>query len=268
MTTKYRLTNDNRELSEKVIGDLTEYVELKEADIKEKYVNMSHSLADEMVMVKKMIEKYPDLDLDGILERDYLTFTEALLILHGLCPPTGFDIRRVSEEIVGYYDYPPLLGKYKFKENKIYTQLLHAITAGNVSKEYGLKSDPEGGFCTEQFIPWAIGKGFIEDIKDIEDIKKKSKTANINTTHNRERESIADHNKKVTLSEFEKWTPVFGKSKNADAFTKDLTAWTKLKLKLKPLLKEGDAGNQVMPKKETIAQYIRDDIKTKFQLHK
>jgi len=102
----------------------------------------------------------PGINLDIILERDHLTFTEALLILHGLYPTPGLDINQAPDPSL--FDYSLLLDYFQVNSRE-YRQLLSAIQAGKGSTRHGIKSDSENGVYTESFIPWAIDKGFIEE---------------------------------------------------------------------------------------------------------
>jgi hypothetical protein len=261
VTTKYQFTNKSIRLGQNLITDLTKYLKAKEHEYKDRLdsYNVEHSLLTLEVTIDYLKEYQHDSenkDINNILSRDYLTFTEALLILHGLHPSDCFDIKQTQKldtwgNVENISNFSLLLD-YFVDNSEVYTTLSAAITAGKESKNYGIQSDSKDGVYTEQFISWTIDKGFIESTDS------KSNTGNISAYYNQERASIAEHNKKVTLEEFENWTPALGSPKSPNAFVNDSTAFSKLKLQLRLLLKEDDVGNRIMPTKDTIAQYIRD----------
>jgi len=266
MTSEYQFTNKSIQLGQNLVTDLTKYLKAKEYEYKDRLdsCNVEHSLLTLEVTIDYLKEYQHDSenkDINNILSRDYLTFTEALLILHGLHPSDCFDIKQTQKldtwgNVENISNFSLLLD-YFVDSSEVYTTLSAAITAGKESKNHGIQSDSKDGVYTEQFISWAINKGFIESTVS------KSNTGNISAYYNQERASIAEHNKKVTLEEYRSWTPALGGSKNPNAFVKDTVAFNKLQLKLKLLLKEDIYSNQTMPSEGTIAQYIRNDTNSR-----
>lgn len=260
MTRKYRFTDKSLQLGNGLIQDLGRFVDARRRECKRRpdseYV--MHLLLS-LEVVFSSIQDYHsnglNQNLDDILDRDYLTFTEVLLLLHGLYPRYCFDLKTTSElDGADIYDHMFILNYFE-GQSKVYADLSSAISAGKSSSKYGIQSDSKDGVYTEQFILWAINKGFIENTYthtqyDIGNITK----------YNDDKKSISEHNIKVTLEAYENWNPALGSSKNPNAFVNDSTAFNKLKPQLKLLLKEDEAGNQIMPTKGTIAQYIRDTI--------
>ena len=189
--------------------------------------------------------------LNSFLTDDVLSIDEALFCILGLnitSKPHNFSILNLNK-----HKNNKALDSVISNTNE-YRKLTKAIIA---EESAGLPLVKSQYIYTKQFISWAIDKGFIEETNN------KSNTGNIVTSHNQERDLIADHNIKVSLEEYEAWIPIHGKSKNPSAFTNNSIAWSKLEARLKPLLNEDDAGNRVMPEKSTIAQYIRNDINSK-----
>ena len=267
MTTEYRFTSKSTELGSNLVYELNKFIKLKNKECKDHFnsANIMNSLVTLEVRVEQIHEyqnNKDNLSLNTILNRDYLTFTEALLLAYGLYPPSHcFNLKQEPEldargNNISGIDHILLLNYFK-DNSEVYAMLSNAITAGKDSNKHGIQSDSKDGVYTEQFLPWAIDKGFIENTND------KPDTGNIGIYHNHGRSLIADHNKKVALEEYENWVPTTGGSKNPNAFVNDSTTWAKLESKLKSLLKEDVNGNQLAPSKNTISQYIRDDINSK-----
>ncbi len=262
MTTKYKFTDKSLGLGKRLTRDLSKFIDARNLECKHKQdseyiMHLLISLEAAFSSILEYSRNNLNQSLDDILGRDYLTFTEALFILHGFYPSLCIDLKQDQEsDDIDTYDHTFLLNYFE-GESKTYTDLLSAIAAGKESNKHGIQSDSKDGVYIEQFIFWAIDKGFIEETGN------KSDTGNIDTHYNQERNLIANHNKEVALEAYEAWIPALGASRNASAFVNDSIAWAKLELKLEPLLKEDDAGNRVMPREGVIAQYIRDDINSK-----
>jgi len=225
----YKLVNEDT--GNRTVDKLNLYADIYKStnDISKEKID---ALMDEIVVIEHFQDASPDRSLNEYLKYDYLTVKEAVFCLLGLNP-------NIVDVIKGELIYQAL------SETKEFRYLMRAEGDDFISES-------NGKVFTKGFITWALNKGFIESTVS------KSNTGNISAYYNQERASIAEHNKKVTLEEYRSWTPALGGSKNPNAFVNDSTAFSKLKLQLRLLLKEDKAGNRIMPTKDTIAQYIRD----------
>jgi len=225
----YKLVNEDT--GNRTVDKLNLYANIYKStnDISKEKID---ALMDEIVVIEHFQDASPDRSLNEYLKYDYLTVKEAVFCLLGLNP-------NIVDVIKGELIYQAL------SETKEFRYLMRAEGDDFISES-------NGKVFTKGFITWALNKGFIESTVS------KSNTGNISAYYNQERASIAEHNKKVTLEEYRSWTPALGGSKNPNAFVNDSTAFSKLKLQLRLLLKEDKAGNRIMPTKDTIAQYIRD----------
>jgi hypothetical protein len=230
----YKLVNEDT--GNRTVDKLNLYADICKStnDISKEKID---ALMDEIVVIEHFQDISPDKSLNEYLKYDYLTVKEAVFCLLGLDP-------NIVDVIKGELIYQAL------SETKEFRYLMRA-------EGDGFMSESNGKVFTKGFITWALDKGFIENTNST------SNTGNINTHHNQERALIAEYNKKVTLGEYGSWVPVLGGSKNPSVFVKDTVAFNKLQSKLKLLLKEDVYGNQTMPSKGTIAQYIRDDINSR-----
>ena len=230
----YKLVNEDT--GNRTVDKLNLYANIYKStnDISKEKID---ALMDEIVVIEHFQDASPDRSLNEYLKYDYLTVKEAVFCLLGLNP-------NIVDVIKGELIYQAL------SETKEFRYLMRAEGDDFISES-------NGKVFTKGVITWALNRGFREKTNNT------SNTGNINTHHNQERASIAEHNKKVTLEEYRSWTPALGGSKNPSAFVKDTVAFNKLQLKLKLLLKEDIYGNQTMPSKGTIAQYIRNDTNSR-----
>ena len=166
MTTKYKFTDKSLKLGKRLILGLSKFIDARNLECKHKHDNehIMHLLISLEAAFSEIFE-YSGNDLnqtlDSLLNRDYLTFTEALFILHGFYPSSCIDLKKNQEsDDMDTYDHTFLLNYFK-DESETYTDLLSAIAAGKESDKHGIQSDSKDGVYTEQFILWAIDKGFV-----------------------------------------------------------------------------------------------------------
>ncbi len=172
MTAKYQFTDKSIKLSQDLVSGLYIYIftknhECKNSHNSERITHLLISLEAAFLLIQEYRQNDLEQSLDDILEREYLTFTEALFILYGLYPSHCFDLRQIRElDDMDGYNHTFLLSYFE-TNSKVYAKLSSAITAGKESTKHGIQSDSKGGVYTEQFIPWAIDKKFIEKtVKD------------------------------------------------------------------------------------------------------
>ena len=114
-------------------------------------------------VIKKYQQDNLDDELNSFITDDYLTSTEAALLLNGLNPAAGNDIDSDSEGIPRggddcSYD---ILHDYLYENTKEFRQLAKAVKARD---GFAFDEGSDVLIYTEAFIPWAIEKGFIKEV--------------------------------------------------------------------------------------------------------
>jgi hypothetical protein len=169
--TRYKLINEG--YGKTLINELAAHLEVKE-NIYKKHGDVEydrcplHYFKGAIYIIKKYQLDNPSEGLNNFISDEYLTLTEATLLLNGLNPAAGNDIDSEDELVPRggddcSYD---ILSDYLYENNKEYRQLSKAVKAKD---GFATEENSEILIYTEAFIPWAIGKGFIEEINNVDD---------------------------------------------------------------------------------------------------
>ena len=265
---KYKLINENR--GEEIIQLLYDYTNSLLSDVfsmpnelnlvGDNYDSLEEELMDvyenNLANVEQCNSHQSISQLNSFLTDDVLSVNEALFCILGLniaLIPYNFSILSLNNS-----KNSQALNSVISNTNE-YRKLTKSIIA---KKHTGLALVENRYINTEQFISWAQSKGFIELID------YQPNPGNI-SKYNKDRALIKDHNDQVIREEFEKWQAPPGKSKNANLFANNATAYNNLKPKLKPLTTSNTNGTPKTLSKTQIANCIRNQphIK-KFNLRK
>jgi hypothetical protein len=181
MTSKYRFTDKSLKLGKGLIQGLVKFIDARKLECKSHHDNerIMHLLISLEAVFSEILDYYNNSlnqNLDDILDHDHLSFTEALLLLHGLYPSQCFDLKTTPEsDDIDIYNHTFILNYFEGK-SKVYADLSRAIIAGKESSQYGIQSDSKDGVYTEQFISWATNKGFIEHVDSQGKVSKDKET--------------------------------------------------------------------------------------------
>ena len=168
---RYKLINEGR--GTQLIKELEEHLENKQKSF-DKHGDVwldrcpLYYFKGAIYIIKKYQQDNLNDELNSFINNEYLTSTEATLLLNGLNPAAGNDIDSDVESIPRggddcSYD---ILHDYLHENNKEFMQLSRAVKAKD---GFATEENSEILIYTEAFIPWAIGKGFIEEINNVDD---------------------------------------------------------------------------------------------------
>lgn len=107
-------------------------------------------------------------DLNNFIHDEFLTLTEAYLLLNGLNPSDGknVDFEHELRPRGGDHCSYDILHDYLYENNKEFRQLSKAVEARD---GFAFEEDSNVLIYTEAFIPWAIEKGFIKEVGGTDD---------------------------------------------------------------------------------------------------
>ena len=181
---QYKLVNENRgdeiiTMLEKIlVGDIFKKLDkapkpLTKIILKTKNGKEFKSYKESVALIKKLHHKQPNLALNHYLADNYLSFDEAVFCILGLNPRT-----------VGAMSNNPRVINKKMKGVILQRFILETAEGRGLSKalrveeQSGFISDEEDKVYTDEFISWAIKKGFIEEIVDSKSKQKTSTNPN------------------------------------------------------------------------------------------
>ena len=167
---RYKLINEG--CGQLLIDQLDKHLEAKE----EKTNKGFHDERDQcplqyfesaIYIIKKHQQCNLNDELNNYIADEYLTSTEAALLLNGLNPAAGSVIDSDIEGMPRGGDHCSydILHDYLYDNNKEFRQLSKAAMAKD---GFAFEEGSDILIYTEAFIPWAIKKGFIEEINDID----------------------------------------------------------------------------------------------------
>ena len=176
---QYKLVNENRgdeiiTMLEKIlVSDIFNKLDktpkiLTKIILKTRNGKEFKSYKESVELIKELHHKQPNLALNHYLADNYLSFDEAVLCILGLNPRT-----------VGAMDNNPRVINKKIKGVILKRFIMETAEGRGLSKaprveeESGFISDEEDKVYTDEFISWAIKKGFIEEVVES---KSKQKT--------------------------------------------------------------------------------------------
>jgi|GEM_PF-1775309 hypothetical protein len=172
--TRYKLIN--KDCGEVLIDKLTEHLKIKKEEFNTDYINENtdhiycslYYFGDAVYIIKKYQKDNLDDALNSFITDEYLTYTEAILLLNGLNPAAGNDIDSEDEAVprVNSYCSNEILHDYLYRNNKEFRQLSKAVEARD---GFAFEEDSNVLIYTEAFISWAIEKGFIEEVSGADD---------------------------------------------------------------------------------------------------
>ena len=167
---RYKLINEGR--GTQLIKELEEHLENKQKSF-DKHGDVwldrcpLYYFKGAIYIIKKYHKDNLDDEFNNFITDDYLTSTEAALLLNGLNPAVGSDIDSDIEGMPRGGDHCSydILHDYLYDNNKEFRQLSKAAMAKD---GFAFEEGSDILIYTEAFIPWAIKKGFIEEINDID----------------------------------------------------------------------------------------------------
>ena len=128
---------------------------------------------ESVALIKELHHKQPNLALNHYLADNYLSLDEAVFCILGLNPKT-----------VGAMNNNPRVINKKIKGVILQRFIVETAEGRGLSKaprveeESGFISDAEDKVYTDEFISWAIKKGFIEEVVDSKSKQKTSTNPN------------------------------------------------------------------------------------------
>ena len=166
--TFYKLINEG--CGQLLIDQLDEHLKSKQEKFSKSFYNETDQCP--LQYFKKtinIIKKYQNDDINNELNNfigdEYLTSTEAALLLNGLNPAAGSAIDSDIEGLPrdgGLCNYD-ILHDYLHENNKEFRQLSRAVSARD---GFAFDEGSDVLIYTEVFISWAIERGFIEEVGD------------------------------------------------------------------------------------------------------
>ena len=181
---QYKLVNENRgdeiiTMLEKIlVSDIFNKLDktpkiLTKIILKTRNGKEFKSYKESVELIKELHHKQPNLALNHYLADNYLSFDEAVLCILGLNPRT-----------VGAMDNNPRVINKKIKGVILKRFIMETAEGRGLSKaprveeESGFISDAEDKVYTDEFISWAIKKGFIEEVVESKSKQKTSTNPN------------------------------------------------------------------------------------------
>jgi hypothetical protein len=163
---RYKLINEGR--GTQLIKELEEHLENKQKSF-DKHGDVwldrcpLYYFKGAIYIIKKYQQDNLNDELNSFINNEYLTSTEATLLLNGLNPAAGNDIDSDVESIPRggddcSYD---ILHDYLHENNKEFMQLSRAVKARD---GFAFDEGSDVLIYTEAFISWAIERGFIEEV--------------------------------------------------------------------------------------------------------
>jgi hypothetical protein len=165
---RYKLINEGR--GAQLIKELEEHLENKQKSF-DKHGDVwldrcpLYYFKGAIYIIKKYHKDNLDDEFNNFITDDYLTSTEATLLLNGLNPAAGSDIDSDTESIprggddCGY----DILHDYLYENNKEFRKLAKAVKAKD---GFAFEEDSEIHIYTDALIPWATKQGFIEEVAE------------------------------------------------------------------------------------------------------
>ncbi len=181
---QYKLVNENRgdeiiTMLEKIlVSDIFNKLDktpkiLTKIILKTRNGKEFKSYKESVELIKELHHKQPNLALNHYLADNYLSFDEAVLCILGLNPRTvggmGNNPRVINKEIKSV-----ILKRFIMET----AEGRGLSKAPRVEEESGFISDAEDKVYTDEFISWAIKKGFIEEVVESKSKQKTSTNPN------------------------------------------------------------------------------------------